>query len=87
MKCQLVIPGSAPYQGRSNYELKKCLKKEWCKQCRHVKLKYTMAKRPVHKKTQNTTTTKHVEHQDPTDIQVFLCVIFINCIKDIMIIS
>ena len=43
------------------YKLKGCLKKECCKQCRHVKFKSTMTKWPVqkythaeqHKNTQN----------------------------------
>ena len=41
------------------YNLKRCSKKECCKQCGHVKLKGTMTKY----------TEKHVEHQDATDIQ------------------
>ena len=42
-------------------------KKEYCKQCRHVKFKDTMTKWPVHKQLHRTT-QKHVEHQDATDI-------------------
>ena len=40
------------------YTLKKCSKKEWCKQCRHVKYKGTMTKWPLHKtNTQNNAKT------------------------------
>jgi len=56
------------------YKLKRCAKKECCKQCRHVKFKDTMTKWPVHKQTHRTT-QKHVEHHDATDIKnnIFLC--------------
>jgi len=47
-------------------KLKRCSKKECCKQCRHVKCKGTMTKWPVQSPT-NRTTQKHVEHQDVTD--------------------
>jgi len=33
------------------YKLKRCSKKECCKQCRHVKFKGTMTERPVQKLT------------------------------------
>jgi len=49
------------------YKLKKCSKKECCKQCRYVKFKGTMTQWPVQKQTHRTT-QKHVEHQDVTDI-------------------
>jgi len=59
------------------YELKRCSKKECCKQCRHVKSNNTMTKRPVQKQTKSS--TKTCAHQDATDIQkkTFLC--FSNC--------
>ena len=49
------------------YILKRCSKKECCKQCRHVKFKGTIRKWPVQKPTHKTT-EKHVEHEDATDI-------------------
>ena len=48
------------------YKLKKCLKKEFCKRCRHVNGKGK--KWPVHRKTHRTI-QKQVEHHDATDIQ------------------
>ena len=42
------------------------MKKECCKQCRHVKFKGTMIKWPIQKQTHRTTQT-HVEHQDAAD--------------------
>jgi len=50
-----------------NYKLKRCLKKECCKQCRYVKFKGIMTKWPVQQPTHRTT-LKHVEHQDATAI-------------------
>jgi len=49
------------------YKLKRCSKKECCKQCRYIKLNGTMTKWPVQNPTHKTT-QKHVEHQDATDI-------------------
>ena len=50
------------------YKLKRCSKKECCKQCRmYAKFKGTMTKWPVQKPTHRTT-QKHVEHQDATNI-------------------
>ena len=49
------------------YKLMRCSNKEWCKQCRYVKFKGTMAKWPVQKLTHRTT-QKHVQHHDATDI-------------------
>ena len=43
-----------------SYQLKRCLKKECCKQCRHAKFKGTITKWPVHRQTHR------------TDIQIFL---------------
>ena len=43
------------------YKLKKCSKKEFCKQCRYVKFKDTMTKWPVQKPTHRTT-QKHIQH-------------------------
>jgi len=43
--------------------LKRCLKKECCKQCRYVKFQGTMTKWPVQKPIHRTT-QKHVELQD-----------------------
>jgi len=54
------------------YKLKRCSKKECCKQRRHVKFKDTMTNGSFTNKHK----TKHVEHQDATDIQknFFVCV-------------
>ena len=46
------------------YKLKRCPKKECCKQCQYVKYKGTMTKWPVQKPTHITTQ----KHQDATDI-------------------
>jgi len=58
------------------YKLKRCSKKECCKQSRCVKFKVTMTKWPVQKPT-HSTTQKHVEHKNATDIlkktHYFLC--------------
>ena len=56
------------------YKLKRCSKKECCKQCRYVKFKRTMPKWPAQKLTHRTT-QKHAEHHDATDIykKPFLC--------------
>ena len=43
--------------------MKRCSKKECCKQCRYVKFKGTMTKWPVQKPTHRTT-QKHVQHHD-----------------------
>ena len=43
------------------YKLKRCLKKECCKQCRHVKFKGTMTKWPVQKIYTRRTAQKHAE--------------------------
>ena len=43
------------------FKLRRCLKKECCKQCRHVKFMGTMTTLPVQKQTHRTTQT-HVEH-------------------------
>ena len=59
----------------SQYKLKRRSKGECCKPCRHVKFKSTMTKCPVHRKT-HSTIQKHVEHQDATDIQNYVCVFF-----------
>ena len=50
------------------YTLKRCSKKEYCKQCRYVKFRGTMTKWPVQKLTHRTV-QKHVPHHDATDIQ------------------
>jgi len=47
------------------------LRKNVIKHFRHVKSKGTMTKWPVHRKPHRAT-HKHVEHQDATDIFVFL---------------
>jgi len=62
------------YKMKCKYSLKRCSKTECCKQCRHVKLRGTMTKWPVHRKRQRTTQI-HVEHQDATHIKetIFLC--------------
>jgi len=52
---------------RLQYKLKRCSKKECCKQCRYVKFMGTLTKWPVQKPTQRKT-QKHVEHHDATDI-------------------
>jgi len=44
------------------YKLKRCLKKECCKQCRYVKYKGTMTKWPVQKLTHGTTITHAQQH-------------------------
>jgi len=57
------------------YKLKRCSKKECCKQCRHVNFKGTMTKWPVHRKTHRTT-QKHAEHtktQQTFRRNFFLC--------------
>jgi len=56
------------------YKLKRCLKKECCKQCRHVRFKGTMTIWPAHKQTHRTT-QKHIDHQYAIDIdkKLFLC--------------
>ena len=54
----------------------RCPKKECCKQCRQVKFKGTMTKRPVQKQTHRTAKI-HAENYDATDIQnkrFFVCV-------------
>jgi len=58
--------------------MKRCSKKECCKQCRHVKFKGTMTKWPVYKQTHRTT-QKRLKHQDATDIQKqnYFCWVFI----------
>jgi len=48
-------------------KLKRCSKKECCKQCRYVKFKGTITKCPVQKATHRTT-QKHIEHHDATAI-------------------
>ena len=56
--------------------MKRCSKKECCKQCKHVKSKGTVTNWPVQKPT-NRTLQKHVEHHDATDIwfrKNFFCV-------------
>jgi len=61
------------------YKLKRCSKKECCKQCRYVKFKGTVTKWPVQKPTQDMSVRlyknqhterqlKHVEHHDATYI-------------------
>jgi len=50
------------------YKLKRCSKKECCKQWRYVKVKGTTTKWPVQKPTHRTT-QQHAEHHDATDIQ------------------
>jgi len=57
------------------YKSKKFSKKEYCKQCRHVKFKGTVTKWPVQKQTHRTA-QKHTEHQDATDIQNKLVFVF-----------
>ena len=47
--------------------MKRCSKKECCKQCRNVKFKGTMTKWPVQKLTHRTTQI-HKQHYDETDI-------------------
>ena len=49
------------------YKLKGCLNKKCCKQCRYVKFKGTMTKWPVQKLT-HTTTQKHLQHHEVTNI-------------------
>jgi len=46
------------------YKIKRCSKKECCKQCSYVTFKGTMTKRPVQKHTDR---HKHVEHHNATD--------------------
>ena len=53
---------------KNPYKLKRCSKKECCKQCRHVKFKGTITKWPEHRK-KHRTKQKHKEHQNATDIQ------------------
>ena len=58
------------------YKLKRCAKKEYCKQCRYVKC--TMTKWPVHGKTHRIT-QKLAEHQDATDNEKTLVFVFFGC--------
>jgi len=56
------------FEVEMKYNLKRCSKKEFCKQCRHVKFMGTTTKWPVQKQTHRKA-QKHAEHQDVTDIQ------------------
>ena len=68
------------------YKLKRCAKKDYCKQCRHVKFKGTMTKWPVQKQTHGTA-QKHVEHRDATDIKHKLFFVFSGFYGFLFIIS
>ena len=55
--------------------MKRCSKKEYCKQCKYVKFKGTITKWPVQTPTHRTT-QKHVEHHDAfrhLEKKLFLC--------------
>ena len=57
--------------------MKRCSKKECCKQCRYFKVKGTTTKWPVQKPTHRTT-QKHAEHHDATDIQKTTIFVFLD---------
>ena len=80
-KIMLITPSVLPYiVVLVTYKLKRCIKKECCKQCRYVKFKGTMTKWPVQNLTHRT--TQNTYHHDATDILkkkiIFFIYIFLN---------